>query len=67
MGDDAQTAYRMSVILVRLGHLLGDSGVLPPEHAAEMINNNGGIQYVATMLELSPPGAVTQPWPGLEV
>lgn len=57
----------MSVILVRLGTLLGSSGALPPEHAREMVTNNPGIQYLATMLELPPPGALSTPWPGLDL
>ena len=39
-------AFRMAVILVRLADLLGQSGSLPSELAADMAMNNRGIQYL---------------------
>jgi hypothetical protein len=42
----------MAVILVRLAHLLGQSGSLPSELAADTAMNNRGIQYLATLLDV---------------
>jgi aminoglycoside phosphotransferase (APT) family kinase protein len=60
-------SYRMAVILVRLGHLLGERGLVPPEYSHEFISNNFGMQFLSTLLDLPPAGPITQPWPGLEL
>jgi len=59
-------AYRMSVILVRLGFLLDRAGALPPEHVDELSNNNPGMQYLASMLGLPHARPLSQPWPGID-
>lgn len=59
-------SFRMAVILVRLADLLGQAGLLPPELAAEMTTNNGGIQYLATLLDVPHDGTIVTPWPGLD-
>jgi aminoglycoside phosphotransferase (APT) family kinase protein len=59
-------AYRMAVILNRLGKLLGGSGAVPPDVADVMINHNGGVQFLATQLDLPYDGEITQPWPGVD-
>jgi len=58
-------AYRMSTILSRLSDLM--EGALPHEYFLELRFNNGGMQYLATMLGIEPAGPVTQPWPGLDL
>lgn len=59
-------AYRMSVILVRLGLLLDRAGAIPPQHADELLHNNGGMQYLASMLDLPHTRPIDQPWPGID-
>lgn len=58
-------AYRLAVIVLRLSRMLKSVGRLPAE-SEWMLNNNTGMQYLATMLSLEPAGEITQPWPGLE-
>jgi hypothetical protein len=58
-------AFRNAILVVRLAMTLDRRGLLPPE-SAYLLNNNRGIQYLTTMLDLVPLTLVTLPWPGLD-
>jgi aminoglycoside phosphotransferase (APT) family kinase protein len=58
-------AYRLAVIVLRLSRMLQAAKRLPPE-SEWMLNNNTGMQYLATMLDIEPAGEITQAWPGLD-
>jgi len=60
-------AYRLAVILVRLGDLFAALGALPPEATDELSTNNYGIQYLAQILGLPYDRPFTLIWPGLDV
>lgn len=57
--------YRAGVIVRRLARLLAKNGLLPPD-GGQLENNNTGIQYVTTLLDLPPADALTTPWPGMD-
>jgi aminoglycoside phosphotransferase (APT) family kinase protein len=57
-------AFRNGIVVVRLAKQLQKMGLLAPE-SEYLINNNRGIQYLTTMLDLKPMGPITIPWPGL--
>jgi aminoglycoside phosphotransferase (APT) family kinase protein len=59
-------AYRLAVILVRLGDLFAEAQTVPKEMSDEMITNNAGIQFLVQMLDLPAPGPVTMRWPGFD-
>jgi aminoglycoside phosphotransferase (APT) family kinase protein len=58
-------AFRNAILVVRLARSLDRLGRLPPE-SKYLLNNNRGIQYLTTMLDLPNVGPVTIPWPGLD-
>lgn len=60
-------AYRLGVILVRLGDLFAGSGALPTDMTNEMVTNNAGIQFLAQMLDIRNPAEITMPWPGFDL
>jgi aminoglycoside phosphotransferase (APT) family kinase protein len=60
-------AYRLAVILVRLGDLFAEMGALPPEATEELVTNNSGIQFLAQMLDLPYRGDLSMTWPGFEL
>jgi aminoglycoside phosphotransferase (APT) family kinase protein len=57
-------AYRLAVILVRLGDLFAGMQALPKEATDELITNNTGIQFLAQMLELPYEREISMRWPG---
>ena len=59
-------AYRLAVILTRLGDLYAETKTLPKEATDELINNNPGIQYLVQMLELPHDGSISMHWPGFD-
>ncbi|MET0379082.1 MAG: phosphotransferase, partial [Spongiibacteraceae bacterium] len=58
--------YQSAVIVRRLAKMLKKSGMLPPV-SAFMEHNNVGMQYLTTMLKLTPIAPVDTPWPGLDI
>jgi len=60
-------AYRMSIIMVRLGKLMGAAGLVPPEALEEMLHYNGGLLSVARMLDIPIKSPVTTAWSGLQL
>ncbi|HVV30357.1 MAG TPA: phosphotransferase family protein [Mycobacteriales bacterium] len=60
-------AYRLAVILVRLGDLFASAQSMPAEITDALINNNPGVQYLAQMLEIRYDGPIQMPWPGLQI
>jgi aminoglycoside phosphotransferase (APT) family kinase protein len=58
-------AYRLGIIMRRLARLLKKNNLLPP--GSESIeNNSNGVQYLTTLLNLTPIAPVTMPWLGLD-
>jgi aminoglycoside phosphotransferase (APT) family kinase protein len=60
-------AYRLGIILVRLGDLYAKSGALPVEMTDEMATNNAGIQFLTQLLDIPNPGPTYMPWPGFDL
>ena len=59
------SAFRSGVIVMRLTKMLDAKGHLPPG-SKSWINNNIGIQFLASLLDIPPMERDSQPWPGLD-
>ncbi|MDO7842187.1 phosphotransferase family protein [Sphingomonas immobilis] len=59
----AFAAFRAGVIVMRLAKMLDARGHLPAQ-SMDWKDNNIGIQYLASMLDLPPMSADSRPWPG---
>jgi aminoglycoside phosphotransferase (APT) family kinase protein len=57
-------AFRAGIIVMRLAKNLKTKGLLPAQ-SADWEQNNIGIQYLASMLELEPMSATSAEWPGV--
>jgi aminoglycoside phosphotransferase (APT) family kinase protein len=60
-------AFRLAVVLVRLGSLFARMGTMPVPMTDELVRNNVGVQFLAQLLDLPHPGPIQMPWPGLEI
>jgi hypothetical protein len=55
------------VILLRLGDLFAENGMMPKEATDELVTNNLGIQFLAQQLHLPHDREFDMRWPGLEL
>jgi aminoglycoside phosphotransferase (APT) family kinase protein len=58
--------YQAGTIVRRLAKMLKKNNLLPPG-SEFMENNNTGIQYLTSLLNLTPIAPLDCPWPGLDV
>ncbi len=58
-------SFRSAAISFKMGSMLKARGELAPQ-SEYLLNNNGGMQWLAQLLDLPPPGPITRPFRGLD-